>query len=63
VSNVEDLLRYWGKHAALTALRRRMIAPVLRERIERFLDARGWPWDFTLSSLIDRCVQVEDEAA
>jgi len=59
---VEDLMRFWGEHAAVTALRPRMIAPVLRERIERFLDARGWPWDLRLSLVIDCCVQVEDEA-
>ncbi len=57
---VESLLRYWGEHAAVRAIRRRMLAAVLRERLERFLDARGWPWNPRLSRLVDACVLVEE---
>ncbi len=60
---VEALLRFWGEDAAVRALRRRTLAPIRRERLERFLEARGWPWIGVVSLLIDRTVVDEESMA
>jgi hypothetical protein len=59
---VENLLRYWNEHEALSALRRRATAPAKRELLERYLDRQGWKWIKRISVAIDRQVILEEWA-
>jgi hypothetical protein len=61
--SVEGLLRYWGEHGAVEALRRRRVAPARREILERLLDRAGWAWIGAVSRAIDRCVVIEEDGA